>query len=340
MSRRLLQTAFQRIAWGATGAIALSLSSCATPSGPNAESVPSPEAASSENELQVVTTFLPITQFATAVAGDRAQITQLLPANIDPHDYQARPGDIQAIANADVLVKNGLEMESFLDETIENAENADLEVIDSSEGISTIESTGDRAHAEDHSAESAEEGHSEEGHSEENHGEADPHIWLDPKRAIEQVENIRDGLITIDPEGEKVYTDNADAFIAELTALDAEITKTLSPFQGQTFVVLHNFAAYFADSYGLQFQALVGLPEEKPSPADVKRVIETVQAEGLKNISAEPQAVQASFQAIAKDLGVNISTFNPMETGDSAETQPENYLENMRQNAENLAAGF
>ena len=73
-------------------------------------------------------------------------MVQLLPTNVGPHDYQAKPSDAQAIANADLLVKNGLEMEFFLDDMIENAENADLVVIDSSEGIVTLASAGDHGH--------------------------------------------------------------------------------------------------------------------------------------------------------------------------------------------------
>ena len=155
---------------------------------------------------------------------------------------------------------------------------------------------------------------------------------------MEQVENIRDGLIAADPEGEAEYTANAEAFIGELEALNANISEQLAPFAGQTFVVLHDFAAYFAESYGLESETLVEIPEENPSPEDVKRVMETVQAEGLKTILTEPQADQGSFDAIAGDLGINVSVFDPMETGDSA--QPNAYLTTMRQNAENLAAGF
>ena len=346
MFHQLSKTALKRIVWGATGVMAMSLSSCTSTPKTNEVDASAPTDTRLEDELQIVTTFLPITQFATAVAGDRAQIVQLLPANIDPHDYQARPSDIQAIANADVIIKNGLEMEFFLDDMIENAENADLALIDTSQGISTLESTEEHSHSHSHNEEAHDEevhdegSHDEENHGEENHGDADPHIWLDPKRAIKQVENIKDGLIAADPEGETVYTANAEAFITELTALDTEIAEVLSPFEGQTFVVLHDFAGYFADSYGLQFQALVELPEDNPSPEDIRRVIETVQSEGLSTILAEPQVEQASFETIANDLGASISTFNPMETGDSAATDPDNYIDNMRQNAENLAAGF
>ncbi|MFK8185131.1 MAG: metal ABC transporter solute-binding protein, Zn/Mn family [Phormidesmis sp.] len=371
MPRQFLQTALRPTLWMAVGTLALGLGSCTTTTTPDGTDT------ASEDTLQVVTTFLPMTQFTTAVAGDRAEVVQLLPINVGPHDYQAKPGDVQAIANADVLIKNGLEAEFFLDGMIENAENADLAIIDSSEGIPTLASAGDHEHAHEEKAHAKEEDHddheahdhddhSEEEHSEEDHddhghddhsdedhskeghddhghddhGEYDPHIWLDPKRVIEQVENIREGLIAADPEGEAEYTANAEAFIADLTALDADITQTLAPFEGQTFVVFHNFVAYFADSYGLQFESLVGVPEENPSPQDVQRVIETVQAEGLKTVLSEPQAEATSFKALADDLGIRLSVFNPMETGESEAIQPDYYLDTMRQNAENLAAGF
>ena len=336
MSRRFFQVALPKTLWVVLGAIALCSSGCSgSASVSEAESVDGEVGSDSAVELQVVTTFLPITQFAAAVAGDRAEVVQLLPMNIGPHDYQAKPDDVRAIANADVLVKNGLEAEFFLENMIENAGNADLAVVDSSEGVVTIEGDDDHDHGHDH-------GHREEDdHGEEAaHGGADPHIWLDPKRAIEQVENIRDGLIAVDPEGEMEYTANAEEFVAELTALDAEISEMLSPFEGQTFVVLHDFAAYFADSYGLQSRALVNVPEENPSPEDVKQVMDTVQAQGLKTLLSEPQVERKSFESVARDLGIDILVFDPMETADSTAIQPDYYLDVMRQNAENLAAGF
>ncbi len=330
-------------------AIALGLGSCAT-TAPTSETESSDVtdaevAAAPEDALQVVTTILPITQFTNAVAGDRAEVVQLLPTNVGPHEYQAKPGDVQAIANADLLVKNGLEMEFFLDDTIQNAENADLVVIDSSEGIATLDMDEhghdhehDRSHDHDHDHAEG-EGHDHAGHSHA-HGEFDPHVWLDPKRAVQQVENIRDGLIAADPEGEAEYTANAEAFIAELEALDTEITETLAPFEGGTFVVFHDFASYFAESYGLQSETLVGIPEENPSPEDVKQVMDTVQAEGLKAIMTEPQAGKESFEAIASDLNIGVSVFDPLETGPAEAVQPDYYLTIMRQNADNLAASF
>ncbi|MDX2228343.1 MAG: zinc ABC transporter substrate-binding protein [Leptolyngbyaceae cyanobacterium bins.349] len=318
-------------------AIAVSLGSCAsnTPSTSSALQAQSSPVATTD-ELQVVTTFLPITQFTKAVAGDRAEVTQLLPTNVGPHDFQARPEDAQRLAKADVLVQNGLEMEEFLEDLVKNAGNTNLKVIDSSQGVKTIatEAIAGHDHGHDHGAG---EKNAEAKHD---HGADNPHIWLDPKRAIQQVENIRDGLITVDPGGKETYTANAAAYIQQLKDLDAETTKLLKPYSGKTFVAFHDFAPYFADSYNLKANFLVDVPEENPSPEDVKRVTTEVKEANLRAILTEPQAGASAFAALAKDLNVQISTFDPIETGGPEAVQPEHYFAVMRQNVQNLVTAF
>lgn len=306
----------RHLSMGVLTAIAFGLGSCSSNS---------PSTTAPKNDLQVVTTFLPITQFTKAVAGDRAEVEQLMPANTGPHDYQATPEDAQRLANADVLIKNGLALEEFLEDLVANAGNADLQTIDSSEGIATIRTLEDEEHAEADSHE---------------HGAFDPHIWLDPKRAIEQVENIRDGLIAADPEGESEYRENATAYIEQLQELDAEIAATLQPYRGKTFVALHDFATYFAQSYGLEAEFLVDIPEENPAPADVKRVTDAVNEANLKAVLSEPQGSETTFGALAEDLDVRVSTFDPMETGEPEAIEPEYYLTTMTQNAQNLVEAF
>ncbi|MDX2216854.1 MAG: zinc ABC transporter substrate-binding protein [Oculatellaceae cyanobacterium bins.114] len=319
-------------------AIAVSSSSCAptTPVSSSEASQPEasqPDASPTETaELQVVTTFLPITQFTKAVAGDRAEVTQLLPPNVGPHDYQAKPDDVQRLAQADVLVQNGLELEEFLEDLVANADNPDLTIVNSSEGIATISTEEIAGHNEAEEHEHAGDGHQ--------HGELNPHVWLDPKRAIEQVENIRDGLIAADPQGQPEYTANAAAYIEQLQALDADITSTLQPYAGKTFVAFHDFAPYFAQSYRLKAEFLVDAPEENPSPEDVKRISDEVKASNLKTILTEPQAGEEALAALAQDLNVTISEFDSMETGGSEATEPEYYITIMRQNVESLVNAF
>ena len=351
---------------GMTSLLAVALVSCtATPSDETNATTDIQSTASSEvstgdgGDLQVVTTILPITQFTKAVAGDRATVTQLLPTTADPHDFQAKPGDVQAIATADVLVKNGLELEYFLDDLVDNADNSTLVLIDSSEGIETIawgedhsDSHSDESHGEhDHDEHSHDEhDHDEHDHDEEKahseghdhaHGSEDPHIWLDPKRAIEQVENIRDGLIAADPEGESTYTDNAASYISQLQDLDTEITEQLAPYAGQTFISFQDFAAYFAESYGLESEFLVDVPEANPSPDDMRRITETVEAENVKALLTEPSAGDSGFEALSKDLDIPVGVFDPVVIAEAAATEnADYYLSTMLKNVENLESAL
>ncbi len=302
----------------------LGLVACGAPSVNNTETTES-------KGVKVVTTFLPITLFTEAVAGDCADVTALIPPNLGPHDFQATPSDLTDLSGANVLVKNGLGMEEFLDDLISSADNKDLVVIDSSTGVKTIKAAGGGHHDDHHADEHHDHGH---GHS---HGEYDPHIWLDPVRAAQQVENIRDGLVKADPSCADGYKNNADQFTAKLNELNTEFTAKLKPYTGKTFVAFHDFATYFANRYGLKAEFLVDLPEMNPSPADLQRVAAQVKNSGLKALLTEPQEGNRSFNALAKDLGVNIVEFNPLETGSAESAKvPGTYFEVMRSNVNNL----
>lgn len=303
---------------------AIGLGACGTGS-PTISASPSEET----QRLKVITTFIPVTNFTKAVAGDRAEVTQLLPTNVGPHDYQAKPEDVQTLARGNVIVKNGLGMEEFLGDLLKNAGNANLKVIDSSKDIQPI--ANEEKHDHDH------EKTSEAGH---NHGAFNPHIYLDPKRAIKQVENIRDGLITADPEGKTTYDKNATAYIEKLKKLDGEIAQKLQPFAGKSFVTYHDFAPYFAQSYNLKAEFLVDVPEDNASPEDVKRVINAAKQSNLKTLLTESQAVGSPFAALAKDLKVKVSTFDPLETSNGEALRPDYYLTTMRQNLQNLESAF
>lgn len=283
---------------------------------PTSEAVPTatnPEAV----VLQVVTTITPMSQFTQAVLGDRGRVVQILPPNVGPHDFQAKPRDVEMIAQSDVLVQNGLGLEAFLGDLIRSAGNADLAIVEASTDIPTL-ATEDlhHAHGGDH-----------------DHGDVNPHLWLDPQRAIAQVENIREGLVAADPAGQALYEANAAAYIAALQALDQEFTQQLSPYVGQTFITFHDFASYFADRYGLQVQFFVDVPEVSPSPQDLQRIISLVKAENIRALLTEPLASSNSLAALAQDLTLEISVFDPLETGDPS---PETYLKVMRQNVANL----
>jgi len=320
MLKQALKPLLYWVARAGSLSLVLVMAACGGPS-------PQGESSSAGKGLKVVTTFLPITLFTEAVAGDCATVTSLIPPSLGPHDFQATPADISAIGDAQVLVKNGLGMEGFLDKLVSSADNSNLMVIDSSLGVATIDSPESDQHSDDDHGD-------DHGHG---HGEVNPHIWLDPLRAVQQVETIRDGLVKADPSCSEGYKSNAANYTAQLKDLNNEIATTLKPYAGKTFVAFHDFAPYFADRYQLKADFLVDLPEMNPSPADLQRVAAQVKDTQLKALLTEPQEGSRSFNALAKDLGVNIVEFNPLETGseDSAR-RPQTYLDVMRRNVANL----
>ena len=300
--------------FSAPGALLLvtALVSCGTPQKSDGNS--------DQSKLNVVATFLPMTLFTEAVAGECATVKALIPPNLGPHDFQATPSDIAALSNASVLVKNGLGMEYFLDKLTASAENDSLKVIDASRGVAVIES---------------------EEEDDGDHGEVNPHIWLDPLRAVQQVENIRDGLVKADPDCADGYTQRASAYSDQLKELNTTFATQLKPFSGKTFIAFHDFAPYFAERYDLKAEFVVDVPEMNPTPADLQRVSNRVEQTQLKALLSEPQEGDRSFNAVAEDLGVNVVTFDPLETGsEEASKQPDTYFKVMKSNVASLIKAF
>ncbi len=155
----------------------------------------------------------------------------LVPPGTEVHEYQATPQNVKAIATANVLVKNGLGLEEFLENTIKNAENKKLTEIDASKGIkplneiSPVVKTAKEEKGHDHDHE---------------HAQGNPHVWLDPVLAKQQVTNIRDGLVAADPANKAIYEANATAYIKELESLNSEFQQTLQKNPNCTFITFHD----------------------------------------------------------------------------------------------------
>ena len=161
------------------------------------------------------------------------------------------------------------------------------------------------------------------------------------RRGRQQVEAIRDGLVKADPSCAQGYRRNAAAYTAELKKLNSEIAAQLQPYRGKTFVAFHDFAPYFAQRYGLKAEFLVDVPEINPSPVDLQRVAAAVKSSQLKALVSEPQEGNRSFNALARDLGVKIVAFDPLETAsEQASRDPATYLTVMRRNAADLRQAF
>ena len=318
------------------------------PAPPSPDSAPAgPAATRSSRSGQrplVLTTIAPITLFTRAVAGDCAEVRPLLPAGTGPHGFQSRPQDLLALRRAQVLVINGLGLEGFLQPLLRSADPPSLRLIDSSRGVSTLGS--DPADLPQHSPQAGPQAAQPEvgEHHEHGHQHAagpNPHIWLDPLRAAQQVETIRDGLIAADPTCAEGYRRRAAATTSSLRQLDRELAAQLRPLRGRSFVVLHDSAPYFAARYGLKAAFLVETPEQAPSPADLRRISALVRRSGLRVLLVPPWESSGSFTNLARDLGLRLAPFSPMEVLSAAElADPGTYLRLQRGNAAALQRAF
>lgn len=287
---------------------------------PQNQTASPPAAAIGGETVKIITTFLPMYWFTKAVAGEKAQVDILVPPGSEVHEYQATPAAVQAIAQANVLVKNGLGLEEFLKETVKNAGNSSLKEIEASKGIKTLEET-DHDHAE------------EKGDHE--HAGGNPHVWLDPSLAKQQVENIRDGLVAADPGNQTTYEANAAAYIQQLEALDKEFQQRLQPYRGCTYVTFHDAYPYLAKRYQLKQVAVVQIPEDSLSPADVQKAVGAVKQHKVKALLGEPGTDNKLLQSLSQDLNLTLRPIDPLENGPQ---DPDHYFRAMRNNLQTIEA--
>ncbi|WP_071189684.1 metal ABC transporter substrate-binding protein [Trichormus sp. NMC-1] len=274
-------------------------------------------------KTKVVTTFLPVYLFTKAVAGDAADVEILVQPGTEIHEYQATPANVKAIATANVLVKNGLGLEEFLTDTVKNAQNTKLVEIDASKGIKAINEISPIE----------EIGKEEKDHNHE-HADGNPHVWLDPVLAKQQVVNIRDGLIAADAGNKATYEANAAAYIQELENLNNEFQQTLQQTPNCTFVTFHDAFPYVAKRYNLKQLAVVEIPEDQLSPTDIQKVVNAVKKYKVKALFSEPGVDNKLFTSLSKDLNLTLRTLDSLETG---ETNPQYYFKVMKSNLETLA---
>lgn len=257
---------------------------------------PASSSRTTDSAILTSTTFL--ADIARNVAGDRVKVESLLPIGADPHSYQPTPQDAANIADSRLLIVNGMEYEHFIESLLENA-GGERMVVTASDGIEAL-------HAEEHAGqEEAGEGHEHEA--------GDPHMWLDPNLVVTYVENIRDGLIEFDPEGEAVYRSNAEAYIAELKDLDTWIVEQVSqvPTERRLLVTNHEALGYFAERYGFTIAGTViesFSSGASPSAGQMADLIAQIQSSGAPAIFLDASDNEALAKQIADETGASVAT--------------------------------
>ena len=272
------------------------------------------------DKLNVVTTFYPMYDFTKNVAGDEAEVTLLLEAGTDTHGYEPSAKEVAAISDADVFVYNSEEMEVWVSSVLESIDTENTVIVNASEGISFLESA-----EEEHHDENEEEGH---------HHEVDPHIWLDPVLAQEEVTNIKEGLVTADPENEEIYETNATQYNEKLQALNQEFTNAFNDATKRVFVTQHAAFAYLANRYDLEQVSIAGIStEEEPSPAKLAELQDYINANDIHYIYYAETSSSKIAETLANETGTELEILNPIE-GITTEDQEKgtDYIQLMKNN--------
>lgn len=260
--------------------------------------LPGVAAQAAEPGLRVLAVETFLADIAQQVAADRLTITALMPVGADPHSFEPAPGDMSRVADSQVLIINGAGFEAFLEELLANVDG-ERTVIEASAGLVS------RAAREGEAAMMSDEGDGQHQH------EADPHFWLDPNLVIRYVENIRDGLSQVDPEGASVYAANAAAYIEQLKALDAWIVEQVQqvPPERRLLVTNHESFGYFADRYGFKIVGAV-LPSvstgASPSAQQLARLVDHIRASGAPAIFLETGSDTRLAEQVAAETGARV----------------------------------
>lgn len=272
--------------------------------------------------VDVVASFSILGDITQRIGGDRIKVHTLVGPNADAHVYQPTPTDAKTLAKARLVVVNGLGFEGWINRLIKSSGYRGS-VVTASSGIRTLarSESGDEHDHHDHA------------------GESNPHAWQDLSNAARYVDNIRNALIDIDPDGRSTYQANADQFSKEIGALDAEVRQTFKkiPMDRLKVVTTHDAFGYFGQAYGIAFIAPVGVnTDAEPSAADIGRIIKQIRREKIPAVFMESISDSRLLERIRQESGARIGGTLYSDALSKTDGPAATYLEMMRHNARTL----
>jgi zinc transport system substrate-binding protein len=262
------------------------------------------------HKIKVIASFFPLYDFARHIGGDRVDVSAMVPVGTEPHDWEPTIQQVQEMLSADVFVYNGAGIDKWA-----NSVDAKLKV-NTSQGLHLLIDSA---------------------------GQSDPHTWLDPIMAKHEVELIRDGMIQADPQNSDYYTKNANDYLAQIDALNKNITDGLSDCKTHEFIAFHKAFSYFANRYNLTQNSLLGEdPEGEIPPQTLQQMIDLATKNGIHVIYSEELLDPRLANIVASSIpdGKN-EVLSPIE-GVKPDEQKAGigYIEKMNMNLQNLREGM
>lgn len=268
------------------------------------------EDTSSEKKLNVMASFYPMYDFATKVGGDKVEVTNMVPAGTEPHDWEPAATDVKNLEEADVFIYNGAGMEHWTEDVLGALDNKELKVVEASRGLTLLEGKEeDEEETEDSSSDS--DASDESTDSEITY---DPHVWLDPLNAKAEMENIKNAFVEADPDNKDYYEQNYETYAEKFDQLDKEYKDGLADTKSKDLITSHEAFGYLCQAYGLNQVGIEGLsPDSEPDASRMNEIIKFAKENNVKTIFFEELVSPKVSETIADEIGAKTAVLNPLE---------------------------
>ncbi|MGC1853444.1 MAG: zinc ABC transporter substrate-binding protein [Solirubrobacterales bacterium] len=295
----------------------------------------SSQSSGEDGRVTVVATTTQVADFVREVGGGAVEVEQILQPNSDPHDYEPRPSDVEAVAGAELVFVSGRGLDDWAEGLVSDS-GGDARIVDlGTMGPIRLSDEGEHVGAVGH-------GH---GHRHEDESDLDPHWWHDPRNVEAAVPGVENVLVVADPSRKAEFIRNADAYLAELKALDsgiAECVDSVPPTQ-RKLVTDHDAFGYFANRYGIEVVG-AAIPSQttqaQASAKDLSELAKTIEAEKVKAIFPESSLSADVVEAIARQTDVSAEYTLYGDTLGPEGSSGDTYLRMEEANADAIVRGF
>ncbi len=274
------------------------------------------EQSAATGALRIVTTTTVLGDLVQQVGGEDVNVHSLVPKGGEVHTFDPTPSDATTVADAQLLIMNGLGLDGWLGDMAADAGADDVPIIELAENLEGVAYLD----GDDHDGEAS-----------------NPHLWLNVKYAIFYVDRVADALAEADPEDADAYRARATDYVAELEELDSWAREQMAsiPDEHRRVISFHEAFPYFAEAYDLEIVGtVIDAPGQDPSAGEVTALIDTIRDEEAAAIFTEAQFPTTAAERISEESGIAIvgSLYNDSVGDAPADT----YVGMMRWNVEQV----
>ncbi len=271
-----------------------------------------------QERIKAVTSFTILADMAQNVAGDVADIVSITKPGAEIHNYQPTPGDLVAAQDADLVLWNGLNLEQWFAQFLNNLPDVPNAVL--TDGIEPI-GIGEGPYE----------------------GKPNPHAWMSPSDALIYVENIRVAFAEVDPANADIYAANAAAYSAEIAATVAPIHEALAniPEEQRWLVTSEGAFSYLARDFGLKELYLWPInADQQGTPRQVRNVIDAVREHSIPVIFSESTISSKPAEQVARETGIKYGGVLYVDSLSEPDGEVPTYLDLLRVTTSTIVAGL